>query len=316
MAAVIARAVSKPTFSIPKRFLSSFSSVAQSPPLPGFILSMRCSLLSLVVQVNAPGAVRLNEVRCMLQLRRYCGDLVCLPSNSGSNSSGRPPNEMAPLFYSVLNNHWVVVMDNPGGKGATEKQIIDCYIRTLAEVVGSEEEAKKKIYHVWCNSIFLFSCEIDMETSNKLKGLPGVQCVLPDCLVDVIEGFGRSKLFVNGEMVKRLPERQRMETPQKAQDKPKSLFEEIRKRRQKAQGRRGYNNTCGFKELQKLNGGECEIEDPEPRYLFKDLRNQCGIEMVPQSAQDRLKSLREKLRKWVQGAHDDAQDPNTKTGHR
>uniref|UniRef100_M8BIF9 MORF/ORRM1/DAG-like MORF domain-containing protein n=1 Tax=Aegilops tauschii TaxID=37682 RepID=M8BIF9_AEGTA len=75
-------------------------------------------------------------------------------------------------------------MDKPGGEGASKHQMIDCYIHTLAKVLGSEEEAKRKIYNVSCERYFGFGCEIDEETSNKLEGIPGVLFVLPDSYVD------------------------------------------------------------------------------------------------------------------------------------
>ncbi|KAG0460795.1 hypothetical protein HPP92_021092, partial [Vanilla planifolia] len=31
--------------------------------------------------------------------------------------------------------HWLIVMDKPGGENATKEQMIDCYIKTLANVV-------------------------------------------------------------------------------------------------------------------------------------------------------------------------------------
>jgi len=62
-------------------------------------------------------------------------------------------------------------MDKPGGENANKQQMIDCYIQTLAKVLGSEEEAKKKIYNVSCERYFGFGCEIDEETSNKLEGM-------------------------------------------------------------------------------------------------------------------------------------------------
>ncbi|URD75044.1 DAG protein [Musa troglodytarum] len=82
-------------------------------------------------------------------------------------------------------------MDKPGGERATKQQMIDCYIQTLAKVVGSEEEAKKKIYNVSC--------------------LPGVLFVLPDSYVDAEnkDHGGIAELFVRGEIVQRPPERQR-----------------------------------------------------------------------------------------------------------
>ncbi|KAI4993332.1 hypothetical protein ZWY2020_007645 [Hordeum vulgare] len=75
-------------------------------------------------------------------------------------------------------------MEKPGGEGTSKHQMIDCYIQTLAKVLGSEEEAKKKIYNVSCERYFGFGCEIDEETSNKLEGIPGVLFVLPDSYVD------------------------------------------------------------------------------------------------------------------------------------
>ncbi|PPS18215.1 hypothetical protein GOBAR_AA02348 [Gossypium barbadense] len=100
-----------------------------------------------------------------------------------SGAADRPPTEMAPVFPGCDYEHWLIVMDKPGG-GATKQEMIDCYIKTLAKVVGSEEEAKKKIYNVSCERYFGFGCEIDEETSNKLEGLPGVLSVLPDSYVD------------------------------------------------------------------------------------------------------------------------------------
>lgn len=46
---------------------------------------------------------------------------------------------MAPLFPGCDYEHWLIVMENPGGEGATKQQMIDCYIQTLAKVVGRYE---------------------------------------------------------------------------------------------------------------------------------------------------------------------------------
>ncbi|XP_044965325.1 uncharacterized protein LOC123425682 isoform X2 [Hordeum vulgare subsp. vulgare] len=78
---------------------------------------------------------------------------------------------MAPLFPGCDYEHWLIVMNKPGGEGASKHQMIDCYIQTLAKVLASEEEAKKKIYNVSCERYFGFGCEIDEETSNKLEGV-------------------------------------------------------------------------------------------------------------------------------------------------
>ncbi|PWZ19684.1 Multiple organellar RNA editing factor 5, mitochondrial [Zea mays] len=135
----------------------------------------------------------------------------------------RAPTEMAPLFPGCDYEHWLIVMDKPGGEGATKQQMIDCYIQTLAKVLGSEEEAKKKIYNVSCERYFGFGCEIDEETSNKLEGLPGVLFVLPDSYVDPEYKDYGAELLVNGEIVQRPPERQRRvePVPQRAADRPR-----------------------------------------------------------------------------------------------
>lgn len=104
-------------------------------------------------------------------------------------------------------------MDKPGGEGATKQQMIDCYIQTLSKVVGSIEEATKKIYNVSCERYFGFGCEVDEETANKMEGLPGVLFVLPDSYVDPEYKDYGAELFVNGEIVQRSPERQRRVEP-------------------------------------------------------------------------------------------------------
>ncbi|XP_016493397.2 multiple organellar RNA editing factor 2, chloroplastic-like [Nicotiana tabacum] len=170
------------------------------------------------IRVGAPKSCRVNTITCKANRSAYS------PLNSGSNYSGdRPPTEMAPLFPGCDYEHWLIVMDKPGGEGATKQQMIDCYIQTLAKVVGSEEEAKKRMYNVSCGRYFGFGCEIDEETSNKLEGLPGVLFVLPDSYVDPENKDYGAELFVNGEIVQRSPERQRRvePVPQRAQDRPR-----------------------------------------------------------------------------------------------
>lgn len=59
-----------------------------------------------------------------------------LTTGSPSSISEKPAAEMPPLFPGCDYNHWLIIMDKPGGEGATKKQMIDCYIKTLATVVG------------------------------------------------------------------------------------------------------------------------------------------------------------------------------------
>ncbi|KAI3884582.1 hypothetical protein MKX03_028464 [Papaver bracteatum] len=216
MAAALAIAIIiKPTSTtLPSRLYSS-SYFSIPPPLPGFIRPKRQHLVLFthVVQVLTPYTSRLNTIRC--RVNRSGSDLYS-PMNCGSNYSDRPPIEMAPLFPGCDYEHCLIVMENPGGEGADKQKMIDCYVQTLAKVLGSEEEAKRKIYNVSCERYFGFGCEIDEETSNKLEGLPGVLFVLPDSYVDA-----ENKDY--GEIVQRSPERQmRVDSvPQRAQNRPR-----------------------------------------------------------------------------------------------
>ncbi|PIN07069.1 hypothetical protein CDL12_20367 [Handroanthus impetiginosus] len=206
---------------LPERLFSS--TISKPPPLPGFtrlrISITRSSTPALSHSLRDICPARVNPVRCRVNR----SGSAYSPLNSGSNFSDRPPTEMAPLLPGCDYEHWLIVMDKPGGEGATKQQMIDCYIQTLAKVVGSEEEAKKKIYNVSCERYFGFGCEIDEETSNKLEGLPGVLFVLPDSYVDAENKDYGAELFVNGEIVQRSPERQRRvePVPQRAHDRPR-----------------------------------------------------------------------------------------------
>ncbi|WCJ38474.1 Multiple organellar RNA editing factor 5 chloroplastic/mitochondrial [Euphorbia peplus] len=206
-----------------KRLLSSTAmpSLTHLPSPPPLLLGRRSLLpLSHAVQsIKSRNPVLFTSIRCRVN---RSGEAYS-PLNSGSNFSDRPPNEMAPLFPGCDYEHWLIVMDKPGGEGASKQQMIDCYIQTLAKILGSEEEAKRKIYNVSCERYFGFGCELDEETANKLEGIPGVLFVLPDSYVDAEYKDYGAELLVNGEIVQRSPERQkRVEPqPQRANDRPR-----------------------------------------------------------------------------------------------
>ncbi|CAN6177481.1 unnamed protein product [Urochloa humidicola] len=202
-----------------RRASSSFSlsSLLRRAPAAG---AAPVELSSLLRPAAVAAASHLGFPRGMA--RRPGGDGYS-PARSGGGGGDRAPTEMAPLFPGCDYEHWLIVMDKPGGEGANKQQMIDCYIQTLAKVLGSEEEAKRKIYNVSCERYFGFGCEIDEETSNKLEGLPGVLFVLPDSYVDPEYKDYGAELFVNGEIVQRPPERQRRvePVPQRAADRPR-----------------------------------------------------------------------------------------------
>lgn len=55
------------------------------------------------------------------------------PPNSGSKSEVR---ELPTKFPDWDGNHWFVIMYEPGGIGATEQEMMDCYVETLTKVLG------------------------------------------------------------------------------------------------------------------------------------------------------------------------------------
>ncbi|KAH1033522.1 hypothetical protein J1N35_045696 [Gossypium stocksii] len=69
-----------------------------------------------------------------------------LPLNDPSPncSSPRPSVLLDESYY----DHWLIILEFPECPKPLEEEMIDAYVKTLASVVGSEEEAKKRIYSV------------------------------------------------------------------------------------------------------------------------------------------------------------------------
>lgn len=98
-------------------------------------------------------------------------------------------------------NHWLIVMEFPKDPAPTREQMIDTYLNTLAQVLGSMEEAKKNMYAFSTTTYTGFQCTVSEETSEKFKGLPGVLWVLPDSYIDVKnKDYGGDK-YINGEII-------------------------------------------------------------------------------------------------------------------
>ncbi|XP_057461618.1 multiple organellar RNA editing factor 8, chloroplastic/mitochondrial-like [Actinidia eriantha] len=115
------------------------------------------------------------------------------------NWTNRPPKETI-LLDGCDFEHWLVVMEKPEGE-PTRDDIIDSYIKTLAKVVGSEEEARMKIYSVSTRHYFAFGALVSEEVSYKIKELPGVRWVLPDSYLDVRNKDYGGEPFINGQAV-------------------------------------------------------------------------------------------------------------------
>ncbi|KAJ8438613.1 hypothetical protein Cgig2_010397 [Carnegiea gigantea] len=104
------------------------------------------------------------------------------------------------LFEGCDYKHWLIVMDFPNDpqQRPPAEEMVETYVQTLAKVVGSVEEAKKKMYACSTTTYTGFQAEIDEETAQKFEGMPGVLFVLPDSYIDPVnkEYGGRSKYVI------------------------------------------------------------------------------------------------------------------------
>ncbi|XP_047332914.1 multiple organellar RNA editing factor 8, chloroplastic/mitochondrial [Impatiens glandulifera] len=115
------------------------------------------------------------------------------------NWSNRPPKETI-LLDGCDFEHWLVVMEKPEGD-PTRDEIIDSYIKTLSMVVGSEDDARMKIYSVSTRHYFAFGALVPEELSYKIKELPKVRWVLPDSYLDVRNKDYGGEPFIDGQAV-------------------------------------------------------------------------------------------------------------------
>ncbi|KAL8490606.1 hypothetical protein ACS0TY_022563 [Phlomoides rotata] len=142
------------------------------------------------------------------------------PLNDPSpNWSNRPPKETI-LLDGCDYEHWLIVMEFNSDPKPTEQEMVDTYVKTLASVIGSEEEAKKKIYSVCTSTYTGFGALISEELSYKCKELPGVLWVLPDSYLDVPNKDYGGDLFVDGKVIHR-PQYQFSERQQNPRGRPR-----------------------------------------------------------------------------------------------
>ncbi|XP_060215376.1 multiple organellar RNA editing factor 5, chloroplastic/mitochondrial-like [Lycium barbarum] len=108
---------------------SSSPSITQQPSLPTVRSSFLLSHSLLPTNPNFLKPFSLNSVRFRVN---RSGNSPYTPG-----TGDRAPTEMAPLFPGCDYEHWLIVMDKPGGEGAHKQQMIECYVQTLAKVLGS-----------------------------------------------------------------------------------------------------------------------------------------------------------------------------------
>nr|QKY65175.1 chloroplast RRM domain-containing protein 1 [Passiflora biflora] len=109
--------------------------------------------------------------------------ISCTPSATGTRATQTPTT--SPLLTSATTNkrsrrHWMVLMDTPPHGLNSKPDVIDYYVKTLEEVMGSKKDAQMCIYDASVETHFGFCCDIDEGISRELARLPGVLSVRPD----------------------------------------------------------------------------------------------------------------------------------------
>ncbi|XP_047334547.1 organelle RRM domain-containing protein 1, chloroplastic [Impatiens glandulifera] len=108
----------------------------------------------------------------------YRTSIVSPASPPTRTTSTSPPSTPAG------HRHWRVVMEAPAPGTNSKPQIIDYYVNTLNNVLGSEIDAQMCIYEASWETQFEFCCDIYEETAQQLALLPGVLSVRPDIAIN------------------------------------------------------------------------------------------------------------------------------------
>ncbi|KAF9591345.1 hypothetical protein IFM89_003968 [Coptis chinensis] len=109
-----------------------------------------------------------------------------------------------PMKETVLDGrdmkHWLVICDSPD-PDLSRDDIIDIYIKTLAQILGSEGKARKQIYSVSTKHYFAFGCTVSEQLSYRIREMPKVRWVFPDSYTDIKNKEYPGEPFIDGQVV-------------------------------------------------------------------------------------------------------------------
>nr|KJB61600.1 hypothetical protein B456_009G369000 [Gossypium raimondii] len=170
---------------------SSFSPAAAASPVKTLITSSPSPSLFFLRRLRAPLCYSLLLRDSLFPTVKSFSTRAARSSlnDPSPNYSNRPPKETI-LLDGCDFEHWLVVVEPPK-EDATRDEIIDSYIKTLAQVVGSEDEARMKIYSVSTRHYYAFGALVSEELSYKIK----------DSYLDVKNKDYGGEPFINGQAV-------------------------------------------------------------------------------------------------------------------
>ncbi|KAF6141658.1 hypothetical protein GIB67_001210 [Kingdonia uniflora] len=147
-----------------RRSLTTLLSQTLSSSSPSSFLRSRYALALLQTPQLVP-----NSPKTLTRSRTYGSGYSPL-NDSSPNWSNRPPKETI-LLDGCDYEHWLIVMEFTQEPKPSDEEMVAAYVNTLTAVIGSEEEAKKKIYSVCTTTYTGFGALISEELSNKVKGM-------------------------------------------------------------------------------------------------------------------------------------------------
>ncbi|KAG8486676.1 hypothetical protein CXB51_019982 [Gossypium anomalum] len=101
--------------------------------------------------------------------------LETTPTRTKTSGSGYSPLNNSSRLPSVFlygrdSKHWLIILEFPERPKPLKEEMIDTYVKTLASVVGSEEEAKKRIYSVCTTRYTGFRVIFSKDLVEELRG--------------------------------------------------------------------------------------------------------------------------------------------------
>ncbi|KAA8536563.1 hypothetical protein F0562_029041 [Nyssa sinensis] len=191
------RAVTLSSTLINRQILSSAIPAASASP----------SLSSVTLNPEERDLTQSPHLHLPFQSRLFRSSTISLapPRQPYSNNNNEEIGPDTILFEGCDYNHWLITMEFPKDPKPTPEEMVETYVQTLAKVVGSVEEAKKRMYACSTTTYTGFQAVMSEETSEKFKGLPGVVFVLPDSYIDPAnKEYGGDK-YINGTIIPRPP---------------------------------------------------------------------------------------------------------------